>query len=102
MNSVELSWMKQILDEHRFFYVDETGDPNFYTKGKKLIVGSEGCSRTFGVGFLRTSTPDLLRNALTDLRVELAGDRYLSQIPSMKKTAAAFHAKNCCFERYLA
>ena len=90
--------MKQTLNEHRFFYVDETGDPNFYTKGKKLIVGSEGCSRTFGVGFLRTSTPDLLRTALTDLRVQLAADRYLARIPSMKKTAAAFHAKDDCPE----
>ena len=43
--------MKQAQDEHWFFYVDETGDASFYGKGKKLIVGNEGCSRTFGVGF---------------------------------------------------
>ena len=49
--------MKQPLDEHRYFYVDETGDPGFYAKGKKLIVGQEGCSRTFGLGFFRTADP---------------------------------------------
>jgi hypothetical protein len=90
--------MKQIFDEHRFFYVDETGDPNFYAKGKKLIVGTEGCSRTFGVGFLRTFAPDPLRERLSDLRAQLATDRYLAQIPSMKKTAIAFHAKDDCPE----
>jgi hypothetical protein len=90
--------MKQTSDEHRFFYVDETGDPNFYAKGKKLIVGTEGCSRTFGVGFLRTSSPDLIRDGLSELRVQLSADRYLASIPSMRKTALAFHAKDDCPE----
>lgn len=90
--------MKQTLDEHRFFYVDETGDPNFYAKGRKLIVGTDGCSRTFGVGFLRTLQPELLRDQLSELRTVLCGDRYLRQVPSMKKTAAAFHAKDDCPE----
>ena len=90
--------MKETRDEHRFFYVDETGDPNFYAKGKKLIVGSDGCSRTFGVGFLRTSSPDSLRTTLLDLRRQLCADRYLARIPSMAKTAVAFHAKDDCPE----
>ena len=59
--------MKQPLDEHRYFYVDETGDPSFYAKGKKLIVGQEGCSRTFGLGFLRTADPETIRQALLEL-----------------------------------
>jgi hypothetical protein len=90
--------MKQAQDEHRFFYVDETGDPSFYGKGKKLIVGNEGCSKTFGVGFLRTPNPDLIRQRLTALRDELAADRYLKDIPSMRKTLHAFHAKDDCAE----
>lgn len=90
--------MKQVQDEHRFFYVDETGDPSFYGKGKKLIVGNEGCSRTFGVGFLRTSGPEAIRERLIALKDEIAADRYLKDIPSIQKTLRAFHAKNDCPE----
>jgi len=79
-------------------YVDETGDPNFYAKGRKLIVGTEGCSRTFGLGFLRTADPHTLRQRLSDLHSTLLADRYLAAVPSMKKTRMAFHAKDGCPE----
>lgn len=90
--------MKQAQEEHRFFYVDETGDPSFYAKGRKLIVGQEGCSRIFGVGFLRTSNPVAIRESLKELRAAIAVDRYLKNIPSLKKTLRAFHAKDDCPE----
>ena len=90
--------MKQAQNEHRFFYVDETGDPSFYGKGRKLIVGSEGCSRTFGLGFLRTSNPENISRRLMGIREEIATDRYLLNIPSMRKTRQAFHAKDDCPE----
>ena len=90
--------MKQAQDEHRFFYVDETGDPGFYGKGKKLIVGNEGCSRIFGVGFLRTSSPEFMRRSLADLRFAIEADRYLKDVPSISKTLRAFHAKDDCPE----
>lgn len=90
--------MKQPLDEHRYFYVDETGDPSFYAKGKKLIVGQEGCSRTFGLGFLRTADPETIRQALLELRADIAADRYLKDIPSLQKTLRGFHAKDDCPE----
>ncbi len=89
---------EQAKDERRYFYVDETGDPSFYGKRKKLIVGNEGCSRTFGLGFLRTVDPEPIRRRLTELRAEVAADRYLKDIPSMKKTLLAFHAKDDCAE----
>lgn len=90
--------MKLPQDEHRHFYVDETGDPSFYAKGKKLIVGQEGCSRTFGLGFLRTADPESIRQALLDLRADIAADRYLKDIPSLQKTLRGFHAKDDCPE----
>jgi hypothetical protein len=43
--------MRPIVDKERWYFVDEAGDPVFYGKGKKCIVGTEGCSRTFSVGF---------------------------------------------------
>ncbi len=90
--------IRQPQDEHRFFYVDETGDPSFYAKGKKLIVGQEGCSRIFGLGFLRTAEPEFIRQALLELWAEIAADRYLKDIPSVQKTLRGFHAKDDCPE----
>ncbi len=85
--------MKTTADEHRYFYVDETGDPNFYGKGKKLIVGNEGCSLTFGVGFLRTTDPSPIRERLLDVRNEISTSKYLSSVPSIQKTLKAFTRK---------
>jgi hypothetical protein len=89
--------MKQAEDKPRWYYVDEAGDPNFYGKGKKFIVGTEGCSLTFSLGFLRTYDPQAIRSKLADVRLEVLADRYLKDIPSIIKSQRAFHAKDDCF-----
>jgi hypothetical protein len=86
--------MKQAEDKPRWFFVDEAGDPAFYAKGKKLIVGNDGCSRTFSVGFLRTYDPQAIRAKLTEVRLEIMNDKYFKAIPSIAKTLRAFHAKD--------
>lgn len=86
--------MKQAEDKPRWYYVDEAGDPSFYGKGKQVIVGNEGCSRTFSVGFLRTHDPQAIRSKLADVRLEILNDRYFKDIPSVVKTLRAFHAKD--------
>jgi hypothetical protein len=53
----------------------------------------EGCSYTFGVGFLRTYDPQQIRAKLAEVRMAIAHDRYLKDIPSIKKSVVAFHAK---------
>ena len=88
--------MRSPEDKHRWCFVDEAGDPAFYAKGKKLIVGSEGCSRTFSVGFLRTHDPEQIRSKLADVRLEILNDRYFRDIPSVQKSLRAFHAKDDC------
>ena len=49
--------------EHRF--LDETGDTTFYGKGRKLIVGQNGVSLSFGLGVVRIDRP------LEDVRREV-------------------------------
>jgi len=90
--------MKKAEEKPRFYYVDEAGDPVFYGKGKKVIVGTEGCSKTFSVGFLRTYDPESIRSKLADVRLEILNDRYLKDIPSITKSQRAFHAKGDCPE----
>ena len=90
--------MKLAEEKPRWFFVDEAGDPVFYGAGKKLIVETEGCSHTFSVGCLRTYDPQSIRSKLADVRVEILGDRYLKDIPSIQKSFRAFHAKDDCPE----
>lgn len=85
-------------EKPRWYFVDEAGDPAFYGKGKKIIVGEEGCSRVFSVGFLRTHDPQLIRSKLADVRLEVLVDRYLKAVPSVQKSLRAFHAKDDCPE----
>lgn len=90
--------MKNKKDSTAYFFVDEAGDPIFYNKDGGLIVGREGCSKILLVGFIRTEQPGEIRAALGKLRRELLLDPYLKNIPSMKKTAIVFHAKDDCPE----
>lgn len=86
--------MKKPIDGEHWYFVDETGDPVFYDKRGNLIVGQEGCSPIFGLGFIETDDPADIRRALKDLHLQIAADEYLRHIPSISRTNRAFHAKD--------
>jgi len=90
--------LQESKDQTTYFFVDESGDTTFYNKKGDFIVGEEGCSKILLLGFIKTKAPEELRFALTKLREELLNDPYLENIPSMEKTAVAFHAKDDCPE----
>ncbi len=78
----------------QYFFVDEAGDPVFYNKYGKCIVGEEGCSEILLIGFIKTYDPDKLRSRILKLQREVCADPYLQGIPSIEKTKKFFHAKN--------
>jgi hypothetical protein len=75
------------------FFVDEAGDPALFDAKGRILVGQEGCSKTFIV-----VDPAALHAALEALRASLLADPYFRRVPSMQpergKTALAFHAKD--------
>jgi hypothetical protein len=79
-------------------FVDEAGDPTLFNAKGETLVESLGCSRFFMIGVLEVDEPDLLANALTDLRMRLLADPFFAGVesfkPERKKTAVAFHAKD--------
>jgi len=94
--------MKKTIEGEHWYFVDETGDPVFYDARGNLIVGSEGCSPILGIGFIETDQPHEIRQAISNLHDQIAGDKYLQSIPSIIKTNRAFHAKDDAPEiRYL-
>jgi hypothetical protein len=86
--------MKKMLPGKNYFFVDESGDPTFYDKHKRLIVGNGGCSSIFLLGFIHTRNPDAIRSSISNLRKEISNNKYYEGIPSLKKTLNAFHAKD--------
>lgn len=76
------------------FFVDESGDPVFYDRKGNLIVGCEGCSPILMIGFIETQSPREVRRGILDLQKEIVQDPYFQEVPSLSKTAVAFHAKD--------
>lgn len=80
------------------FFVDEAGDPTLFDAKGRILVGQEGCSKTFILGKLDVADPLALHAALEQLRADLLVDPYFKRVPSMQaergKTARAFHAKD--------
>lgn len=90
--------MKKTRKKNIYFFVDEAGDPCFFDKNGRLIVGHEGCSKILMLGFIETDEPHIIRTELAALRAKLNEDKYLAGIPSMKKSLRYFHATDDCPE----
>jgi hypothetical protein len=82
----------------RYYFVDEAGDPVLFDRHGRILVGKEGCSRFFMLGFLDVMDPRALTSDMAELRSRLLADPYFKNVPSMqqsaRKTALAFHAKD--------
>lgn len=90
--------MKKKVEKTTYFFVDESGDPTFYDKRGKLIVGNQGTSPILILGFIKTENPKLIRQALINLQSQMAKDTYLQGISSLQKSLIAFHSKDDCAE----
>ena len=86
--------MKKPRTGETWFFVDESGDPTFYDRDGNLIVGQAGCSPILLLSFIETPNPQSIRQAVLDLQHEITHDPYLQDVPSIRKTAVAFHAKD--------
>lgn len=91
--------MKENIYLNNYYFVDESGDTIFFDRYGNWIVGEEnGSSRILLMGFIRTTEPEYLRKKLKELHYEILNDTYLKEIPSIRKTNLAFHAKDDCPE----
>lgn len=90
--------MKEPKRQNAYYFVDEAGDPAFYNRFGKFIVGQEGCSKILMLGFIETEDPKPMRQALQKIRDEIRQDPYLQAIPSLRKSLEHFHATDDCPE----
>ncbi|MBF0290716.1 MAG: DUF3800 domain-containing protein [Nitrospinae bacterium] len=79
-------------------FVDETGDGAIFNRHGDVIIGTDGCSKYFILGFVSAEETNHIEKELDSLRSELCSDPYFKKVPSMQasanKTAMLFHAKD--------
>ena len=84
-----------VSTSHRF--LDESGDPTFYEKGRILALGKPGISLSFSLGMVKFNVElPAIRAEILRLQSEISADAYLNRIPSIKKKTSKggffFHA----------
>lgn len=85
-------------EDRMFFFVDESGDPNFLGKRKKDLISSGSASLWFIVGYLELKEQKSLTRRFTEIRKEISKDEYINQIPSVRHSLRCFHANKDCRE----
>ncbi|HPI20973.1 MAG TPA: DUF3800 domain-containing protein [Candidatus Kapabacteria bacterium] len=69
---------------HRF--LDEAGDTTFYGKGRNVIIGEDGVSKSFIIGMVKFKEPlEDVRIKINELRNKILNHNYLNKVPSIRK-----------------
>jgi len=78
----------------KYIFIDESGDPDFYGKRKKLLVGQEGYQPILIVGLIATNNKRLLRKKILDFCATILNDPLYKSIPSLQPPNWLPHARN--------
>lgn len=68
-----------------YFFIDESGDPEFYGKRKKLLVGEEGYQPLLIMGMITTKKRKYLRKKVIEFRDSILSDPLYNTIESIKR-----------------
>lgn len=78
----------------QYFFIDECGDPEFFGRGKTLLVGTKGYQPLLILGLIETSNRKILHKAVEAFCNELKQDVLFKSIPSLSQPSWFLHAKN--------
>ena len=78
---------RDTLPNEYHYFLDESGDPSFFRKGKHLIpVGTPGVSSYYFLGMVKfNSDLTIIRDAVIDLQQVIDRDPYFKKIGSIEK-----------------
>ena len=83
------------LDQKTTFGVDESGDPFFFDKKGRLVVGKGKASEILMMGFVSTTSPKEIRRVVKQAMDEVLNDPLLApSISKRRKDKFFFHAKD--------
>ena len=75
------------------YYIDESGNPEFYGKGKRLLIGNEGYSPLLIIGLVTIINRKHLVSEIGNFRKKLLADKKLTHIHSLHQPGWYLHAK---------
>lgn len=79
---------------NRYFFIDECGDPEFFGKGKRVLVGTQGFQPLLIIGMIETDNRKKLNKAVKGFSESILQDILFNSIPSVKEPNWFLHAKN--------
>lgn len=68
----------------KYLFIDESGDPNFYGKGGKLLVGQQGYQPLLIIGMIETENRRVLRKSVLEFQKKLEADPLFNTLHSIK------------------
>lgn len=95
------------MPQTNYFFIDECGDPEFFGKRKKLLVGMKGFQPLLILGMVETTKRKTLQKAILDLRNNILSDTLYNTIYSVSQPNWYFHARTdhpeirACFFNFL-
>ena len=90
----------------KYFFIDESGDPNFFDRKWNLIVGNLWCSEYLRIWFFTTEDPSAIRKEIIKIKNEVLADELYIWVPSVEKRRSKFffHASEdipCIMEKFI-
>lgn len=83
-----------MLIQNRYCFIDECGDPEFFGKGKRLLVGTQGFQPLLIMGMIETQNRKELNKAVREFSESILEDSLYKSIPSVTNPNWFLHAKN--------
>jgi len=68
----------------KYFFIDESGDPEFYGNRHKLLVGTQGYQPLLLMGMIETQNRRALRKAMLNVKAEIENDPLYNKLHSVK------------------
>ncbi|GAB4044748.1 hypothetical protein [Spirosoma litoris] len=78
---------------HNYLFIDECGDPEFYGKRKKLLVGEPGYQPLLILGLVETSDRKELEKAILEFQKHILTDSLYRSIYTVQKPDWFLHAR---------
>lgn len=70
--------------QRKYLFIDESGDPNYYGKRGKLLVGQEGYQPLLIIGMIETEDRRTLRKSVLKFQKSLEEDPLFNKLHSIK------------------
>jgi hypothetical protein len=78
-----------------YFFIDESGDPSFYAKKKKILIGKEGFQPILLVGMIEIVDKKYIRERVLNFQQKIKNDALYNTLPSINDSKGWYlHANN--------